>query len=63
MSTNCKSLPNKSNHLHSPLYSNVYCNTGVITLQETWFFIYLKRTLYSIFLNMLGFLYRIDNTV
>ncbi|CAH8866178.1 unnamed protein product [Trichobilharzia szidati] len=36
MSTNCRSLPNKINYLHPLLYSNIYCNTDVITLQETW---------------------------
>ncbi|VDP99883.1 unnamed protein product [Trichobilharzia regenti] len=36
MSTNSRSLPNKIDYLHTLLYSNVYCNTGVITLHETW---------------------------
>ncbi|VDQ06814.1 unnamed protein product [Trichobilharzia regenti] len=35
VSTNYRSLTNKMNYLYSLLYSNVYCNTGEITLQET----------------------------
>ncbi|CAH8857081.1 unnamed protein product, partial [Trichobilharzia szidati] len=36
MSTNCRSLSNKINYLDALLCSNIYRNTGVITLQETW---------------------------
>ncbi|CAH8447583.1 unnamed protein product [Heterobilharzia americana] len=36
LSTNCRSLPNKVDYLQSLLSTNVYRNTGVIMLQETW---------------------------
>ncbi|VDQ02717.1 unnamed protein product [Trichobilharzia regenti] len=36
MSTNCRSLENKINYLNALLCSNIYRNTGVITLQVTW---------------------------
>ncbi|CAH8647400.1 unnamed protein product [Heterobilharzia americana] len=36
LSTNCRSLPNKVHYLQSLLSTNVYRNTGVIMLQETW---------------------------